>query len=184
MALVKCPECGRDNVSDRAGACPSCGCPIRPAASVQHMATTSDIRNQGSPIQEEKVLFDGMSSRLAWAAYKGTGSFIIHACCGFIFAWLLSYMNKIRITTTRITVVAGLISQKEERVELFRVRDTKFEQNIIQRLTGTGTVILVSNDKTAPQIQFPMEKPKEWVDRIRVCINEERKANRVLTMDQ
>lgn len=27
MALIKCPECGHD-VSDKAGACPSCGCPI------------------------------------------------------------------------------------------------------------------------------------------------------------
>lgn len=27
MALIRCPECGR-NVSDRAQACPECGCPI------------------------------------------------------------------------------------------------------------------------------------------------------------
>lgn len=25
MALVKCPECGRENVSDSADACPGCG---------------------------------------------------------------------------------------------------------------------------------------------------------------
>ena len=28
MALIKCPECGRQ-VSDQAAACPECGCPIR-----------------------------------------------------------------------------------------------------------------------------------------------------------
>lgn len=27
MALIKCPECGRE-VSDRAGSCPVCGYPI------------------------------------------------------------------------------------------------------------------------------------------------------------
>lgn len=27
MALIKCPECGKD-ISDRAAACPNCGCPI------------------------------------------------------------------------------------------------------------------------------------------------------------
>lgn len=27
MALIKCPECGRE-VSDRASACPNCGCPL------------------------------------------------------------------------------------------------------------------------------------------------------------
>ena len=27
MALIKCPECGRE-VSDRASSCPNCGCPL------------------------------------------------------------------------------------------------------------------------------------------------------------
>ena len=30
MALINCPECGK-SVSDRASACPFCGCPIGPA---------------------------------------------------------------------------------------------------------------------------------------------------------
>lgn len=29
MALIKCPECGK-RVSDKAGNCPNCGCPIQP----------------------------------------------------------------------------------------------------------------------------------------------------------
>lgn len=27
MALIKCPECGKE-ISDKASACPNCGCPI------------------------------------------------------------------------------------------------------------------------------------------------------------
>ena len=27
MALIKCPECGKQ-ISDRAASCPNCGCPI------------------------------------------------------------------------------------------------------------------------------------------------------------
>ena len=29
MALIKCPECGKENVSDLAAACPSCGYGIK-----------------------------------------------------------------------------------------------------------------------------------------------------------
>ena len=29
MALVKCPECGKENVSDSADACPNCGFGIK-----------------------------------------------------------------------------------------------------------------------------------------------------------
>lgn len=39
MALIKCPECGRE-VSDRAQACPQCGCPIAPAAPVVVQASS------------------------------------------------------------------------------------------------------------------------------------------------
>ena len=27
MALIKCPECGKE-ISDKASACPNCGCPV------------------------------------------------------------------------------------------------------------------------------------------------------------
>lgn len=40
MALIRCPECGR-SVSDRAAACPSCGCPISASSNI---ATSGDGR--------------------------------------------------------------------------------------------------------------------------------------------
>lgn len=54
MALITCPDCGRE-VSDRAPACPSCGAPIAPPpvpppASPQRVVTSEDsflTRNRG-----------------------------------------------------------------------------------------------------------------------------------------
>lgn len=43
MALIKCPECGKD-MSDKASACPSCGCPV------------FDSNNQMDSKAEAKVL--------------------------------------------------------------------------------------------------------------------------------
>lgn len=37
MALIKCPECGKE-ISDKAAACPNCGCPIA------EITTTGDVR--------------------------------------------------------------------------------------------------------------------------------------------
>lgn len=42
MALIKCPECGRQ-VSDKASSCPQCGCPIS-GSSVASKPTTAQIR--------------------------------------------------------------------------------------------------------------------------------------------
>ncbi len=41
MALIKCPECGKQ-VSDKASSCPQCGCPI--SSSVASKPTTAQIR--------------------------------------------------------------------------------------------------------------------------------------------
>lgn len=42
MALIKCPECGKE-ISDRAGACPNCGCPIADApTSIKVRALSND----------------------------------------------------------------------------------------------------------------------------------------------
>lgn len=37
MALIKCPECGKE-ISDRANACPSCGCPL------SEIVTSGEVR--------------------------------------------------------------------------------------------------------------------------------------------
>ena len=44
MALMKCPECGKQ-ISDKAVACPNCGCPINSAgSSITSTPTTAQIR--------------------------------------------------------------------------------------------------------------------------------------------
>ena len=47
MALVKCPECGRENVSDTAEACPNCGFAIRDYFS-------KAAEESGVPVQPEE----------------------------------------------------------------------------------------------------------------------------------
>lgn len=47
MALIKCPECGRE-ISDKASACPHCGCPIRDT-------NTSTVQpTQNNPVKDKK----------------------------------------------------------------------------------------------------------------------------------
>ncbi len=43
MALIKCPECGKE-ISDKAAACPNCGCPISGGNGVNSTPTTAQIR--------------------------------------------------------------------------------------------------------------------------------------------
>ena len=45
MALISCPECGRENISDSAKYCPNCGYPIASQKQPQHIPQTSYPRN-------------------------------------------------------------------------------------------------------------------------------------------
>lgn len=44
MALIKCPDCGKQ-ISDKAGACPNCGCPIANRSTTVKIRCLSDDRH-------------------------------------------------------------------------------------------------------------------------------------------
>ena len=68
MALMKCPDCGRE-VSDRANSCPFCGCPIGPAATgvlrVELRTFLKLIGNVGVTVS-----FEGQTTCLRRGYYK------------------------------------------------------------------------------------------------------------------
>lgn len=49
MAIIKCPEC-QNEVSDKASACPKCGCPIR-----------EDVSFYQKQYRNEQSIIDGMN---------------------------------------------------------------------------------------------------------------------------
>lgn len=55
MALIKCPECGRE-ISDKAASCPGCGCPV----------SNSSVTGEDKPINE---LNTGLGKIVAYEKY-------------------------------------------------------------------------------------------------------------------
>ena len=56
------------------------------------------------------------------------------------------------LTEERFREKTGVLSQKIEELELYRVRDYTVEKPFIMRLFGLGNLILVTSDKTNPKI--------------------------------
>ena len=52
----------------------------------------------------------------------------------------------------RLIEKTGVLSQKIQEIELYRVRDYTVEKPFIMRLFGLGNLILVTSDKTNPKI--------------------------------
>lgn len=64
MALIKCPECGRENVSDTANSCPNCGYEIK-----THFVRIEEEKKQ-EEIRKQQELIQNWSERILIALKK------------------------------------------------------------------------------------------------------------------
>ena len=57
-----------------------------------------------------------------------------------------------RVTTRRIVVETGVLSQRLEQVDLYRINDSTADRPFAQRLLGTGNLLLKTADKSTPEL--------------------------------
>jgi uncharacterized membrane protein YdbT with pleckstrin-like domain len=56
------------------------------------------------------------------------------------------------LSEDRLFLSVGLLNIRDDEVLLYRVRDIDTERSLFQRLFGVGTVIVMSSDKTMPNL--------------------------------
>lgn len=78
----------------------------------------------------------------------------------------------------------GILSQKIEELELYRVRDYSVEKPFLMRLFGLGNLILITSDKTNPRVYMRAIRNVENVrDIFRKHVEEARKATGTKEVD-
>ncbi|WP_238655899.1 PH domain-containing protein [Paenibacillus piscarius] len=89
------------------------------------------------------------------------------------------------ITSQRIKVRSGLIGKDAEEIELLRVNDFSVTQSIMQRILGIGTLIILSDDTSSPQLPFyRIRKAHEVKDILRQAVRDEKVANNISYREQ
>lgn len=94
--------------------------------------------------------------------------------------------TRYHLTTERIRITTGILSTQTEDTELYRVDDIKLERPFLMRLVGLGNIIMVTSDRTTPNIILKaISKSEELRDTARIHIEEcrDRKQTRVLDMN-
>src|SRR5437870_4792149 len=66
--------------------------------------------------------------------------------------WLGTRSQVYEITSERIKVTHGLLSRERTELELYRVRDYSVLEPFWLRLVGCGNIVLVTADRTTPQM--------------------------------
>ncbi len=91
------------------------------------------------------------------------------------------------VTTERLRVTRGILSRRTDDVELYRVDDTLLEQPFLLRLVGRGNVVLVTSDRSTPNVTLrAIPKAGALRDNMRPHVEacRDRKRTRVIDFDQ
>jgi hypothetical protein len=58
------------------------------------------------------------------------------------------------LTNQRFIHESGILRRVSDRIEVLDMDDITFEQGIIERLVGVGTIRVMSSDRTHPELQM------------------------------
>jgi hypothetical protein len=79
------------------------------------------------------------------------------------------------LTTQRIRLMQGILSNTVEEVELVRVKDTTVKQHLGERMLDVGDITIISTDASTPEkVLHNVRNPMEVREMIRKAVMEEK----------
>ncbi len=182
---------------------------LRPAAAPFDKAGHAAAPDDGAPTKR-KLLYDGTPSWRAYLGYyilgflgatlmpvimwkiangleAKTGTKVIMlltplSLTAIYFAALYFYRKsmRFRVTTTNIETERGILSKKIDVLELWRCRDVRYKQTIIDRVLGIAHIEIFTADVTTPQLEIVgLPASRQLFEQIRDSIELQRQARNV-----
>jgi membrane protein YdbS with pleckstrin-like domain len=68
--------------------------------------------------------------------------------------WIRVKSSSYRLTTQRLFVRHGWLAKHLNELELYRVKDVVVDQRVLQRLLGYGTITVLADDDTTPEVRL------------------------------
>ena len=132
MALINCPECGKQ-VSTAANACPACGFPV-----AQKAVEQTGRPAESAEAQREELLLE---VRPSWWNYFWL-LFFFWLIVPLIVAMCRRASTILRIYTNRITLERGLFSKCYQDYLPRDIRSVDVDQSFLARLAGIGDITI------------------------------------------
>ena len=132
MALINCPECGRQ-VSTVASACPACGFPV-----AEKLAQTDSADRSSAASASNELLAEVRSS---WWNYFWHLFFFFLIVPPFV-AWYRRASVVLRVFRNRITLERGVFSKCYQDYLPRDIRSIDVDQSFIDRLVGIGDMTI------------------------------------------
>lgn len=134
-------------------------------------------------MNEEQVVWSGSPSQ-----WQNFGWFLLCVLLipipWAIWKWLETRNTIYTLTDQRLKFTRGVLTKTTEDLELYRVRDTKFQQSFWERMVGLGEIELYTTDETTTTVRLPFIRAAESVrEKIRGLVEARRDAKRVRYLD-
>ena len=92
--------------------------------------------------------------------------------------------TKYALTEDRLFVSTGLLKTVENEVRLYRILDLSLTRNLMQRIVGTGTIIVSSADKTLGDFELKnVKNPTEVKEKLSEIVEKNRDQKRVTSRE-
>lgn len=102
-----------------------------------------------------------------WSTWAALGSLGIGLLL-LLLVWSRVKSSNYRLTTQRLFIRRGWLAKHVEEMELYRVKDVRVNQSFLQRLLGYGTITVLADDDTTPQMELAgIASPTEIKEQIR-----------------
>lgn len=96
-----------------------------------------------------------------------------------IFGLPLSF-TKYKMTEEKLLIDTGVLSIKEEEIQLYRIMDLTLKRSLWQRIFNVGTIHCCSGDKTTPEFEIKdIKNPSEIKELLSKHIEEQRDKKRI-----
>jgi uncharacterized membrane protein YdbT with pleckstrin-like domain len=101
-----------------------------------------------------------------------------------LWRYLVVRTQVFELTSERLRVTRGVINQKIDEIELYRVKDSQMVRPWWMRLTGLASIVLETSDRTMHQLEIPaIHGGAEVREILRKQVELQRDRKRVREMD-
>jgi hypothetical protein len=136
-----------------------------------------------APVQE-RTLFEGSPAAIG-SVWELVLSILTLGLAAIYFA-IRARGTVYKVTTTRVVVETGIANKKIEQVDLYRVVDFAVLLPLEQRLVGTGTLLLETEDRTTREVRLERIRTdvRKLYEELRTARDAERARRGVTTLDR
>lgn len=138
-------------------------------------------------MEAESVVWQGRPSpldQLGTFAVCGLLMWLVVPVFLAVWRYLELRCTKYTLTNERLGVQTGVLSRRLDEIELYRVKDTRLEMPFLLRLLGLAHVVLLSSDRTHPELRLRAIADAEGVrNQIRGLVEKRRDQKNVRELD-